>query len=76
MSVLFRPIINKDPFGNYEILAYEKSEGYPELMKKMPLNVVNGALFFFVNLSTELQNYTLRFTKGEQKKAGMLATTL
>lgn len=76
MSVLFRPIINKDPFGNYEIIAYEKSEGYTELMKKMPLNIVNGALFFFVNLSTELQNFTLKYMKGEQKKAGMLPTTL
>ena len=76
MAVLFRPIINKDAFGNYEIANYEGTKEYFELMKKTPLSIVNGALFFFINLSTELQNYILKYTKEVQKKAGLLPTTL
>lgn len=76
MAILFRPIINKDAFGNYEIANYEGTKEYFELMKKTPLSIVNGALFFFINLSTELQNYILKYTKEVQKKAGLLQTTL
>lgn len=76
LAVLFRPIINKDSFNNYEIATYEGTKEYFELMKKTPLNVVNGSLFFFINLSQELQNYILKYTKEVQKKAGLLPTTL
>ena len=76
MAILFRPIINKDSFSNYEIQNYQGTKEYFELMKKTPLNVVNGSLFFFINLSTELQNYILKYTKEAQKKAGLLPTTL
>ena len=76
MAVLFRPIINKDSFGNYEIQNYQGTKEYFELMKKTPLSIANGSLFFFINLSTELQNYILRYTKEAQKKAGLQATTL
>ena len=76
LAVLFRPIINKDSFGNYEIQTYEGTKEYFELMKKTPLNVVNGALFFFINLSQELKNYILKYKKEVQKKAGLLPTTL
>jgi len=76
MAILFRPIINKDNFGNYEIANYEGTKEYYELMKKTPLSIANGSLFFFINLSTELQNYILKYTKEVQKKAGLLPTTL
>lgn len=76
MAILFRQIINKDSFGNYEIATYQGTKEYFELMKKTPLNIVNGSLFFFINLSTELQNYILKYTKEVQKKAGLLPTTL
>ena len=76
MAILFRPITNKDSFGNYEIANYEGTKEYFELMKKTPLSIANGSLFFFINLSTELQNYILKYTKEVQKKAGLLPTTL
>lgn len=76
MAILFRPIINKDSFGNYEIQNYQGTKEYFEIMKKMPLSVANGSLFFFINLSTELQSYILKYTKEVQKKAGLLPTIL
>lgn len=76
MAVLFRPITNKDGFNNYEIKTYQGTKEYFELMKKTPLSIVNGSLFFFINLSTELQSYILKYTKEVQKKAGLLPTTL
>lgn len=76
MAILFRPIINKDNFNNYEIASYEGTKEYFEIMKKTPLSIVNGALFFFINLSMELQNYILKYTKEVQKKAEERATTL
>ena len=76
IAILFRPIINKDGFGNYEIQNYQGTKEYFELMKKTPLSIANGSLFFFINLSTELQNYILKYTKEVQKKAGLLPTTL
>lgn len=69
MAVLFRPITNKDAFGNYEIAEYNGTKKYQELMKEMPLNVSDGALFFFINLSIELQNYIQKSITEEQKKA-------
>ena len=76
MAILFRPIINKDSFGNYEIQNYQGTKEYFELMKKTPLSIANGSLFFFINLSTELQSYILKYTKEVQKKAGLLPTIL
>ena len=76
MAILFRPIINKDSFGNYEIQNYQGTKEYFEIMKKTPLSIANGSLFFFINLSTELQIYILKYTKEVQKKAGLLPTTL
>ena len=51
MAILFRPIKNKDRFGNYKVKKYKGTAKYCELMKKMPLNIVNGSLVFFCNLS-------------------------
>jgi len=64
MSVLFRPIVNKNG-ERYEIMGYEGTEQYAEMMKEMPLNIVNGALVFFWNLANELQEATQRYLSEE-----------
>ena len=76
MAVLFRPITNKDSFGNYEIASYSGTKKYCELMKEVPLSIANGALFFFVNLATELQEAIQKSTKEVQRKETAQATTL
>ena len=53
MAVLFRPI-STEIKGQYNIVDYEGTEAYSELMKLMPLNVVLGAQVFFYNLGSEL----------------------
>jgi hypothetical protein len=68
MAILFRPITNKDAFDNYDIETYNGTERYAEVMKKLPMNVVNGALVFFYNLANELEMSTQRFiTQARQK---------
>ena len=76
MAILFRPIKNKDGFDNYKIKNYNGTEKYAELMKQTPMNIVNGALVFFCNLASELQQSTKRYIRAELKKAEKLATTL
>ena len=68
MAILFRPI-KKTQGDSYKIAEYAGSKEWAEAMKRTPLNVVNGALVFFYNLSNELSNYTLKYTKQEQEKA-------
>jgi len=68
MAVLFRPIKNKDGLDNYSIVPYTGTEQWAELMKLTPMNVVNGALFFFVNLRTELLSCTLRYMEEAQAR--------
>ena len=55
MAILFRPITGKDLSGNYKIAAYNGTDIWCEVMKQTPLNIVNGALVFFLNLSKELR---------------------
>jgi hypothetical protein len=76
MAVLFRPIINEDKFGNYQIEPYNGTQSTEEGMKQLPLHLVNGALFFFLNLAKELRIHTLRYTEVELKKVKTLVTTL
>jgi len=64
MAVLFRPIVNKEG-DKYEIMAYTDDEQYAEMMKEMPLNIVNGALVFFWNLANELQQATQKYLTEE-----------
>jgi hypothetical protein len=66
MAILFRPITKKDAFNNYTIAEYKGTSEWAEAMKLTPMNVVNGALFFFLNLSTELTNYILNSKEAEQ----------
>ena len=47
MAVLFRPVKKVDKHGNYKVEKYNGTGKYAELMKHMPLNIVNGSLVFF-----------------------------
>jgi len=76
MSVLFRPIKKKDSLGNYEIINYQGTKQYADIMKHMPLSIVNGALVFFSSLANELVNYTAKYMVGEQVKGKAQQTTL
>lgn len=60
MAVLFRPIKNKKG-DKYTIFEYNGTEERADIMKYMPMNVVNGALIFFLNLANELMNYTQKY---------------
>jgi len=75
MSVLFRPIKNKDSLGNYEIINYQGTKQYADIMKYMPLSIVNGALVFFSSLANELVNYTAKYMVEEQAKEKAQQTT-
>jgi hypothetical protein len=76
MAILFRPIVKEDSFGNYLIEPYEGTEKTELLMKKIPLNLVNGALVFFSNLAKELLTDILKFTQEELRKVKVLQDTL
>lgn len=75
MAILFRPIIDKDKFGNYKIKEYNGTEEFSDVMKIMPLSVVNGCMVFFSSLANELLNYIQRFTKEEQARDQQLQIT-
>lgn len=76
MAVLFRPIKNKDALGNYEIINYQGTKQYSDIMKHMPLSIVNGSLVFFSSLASELVNYTQKYMQEEQAREEVLPTTL
>ena len=76
MAILFRPITDRDSFGNYKIKDYNGTEELCDVMKLMPLSVVNGALVFFSSLSNELLNYIQRYTREEQVREEKLQDTL
>jgi len=66
MAVLFRPItLNKG--DRYQIEEYSGLE-HAERMKKMPLDVVMGAMVFFYRLNNELLKTTLNFLEQEVGK--------
>jgi len=64
MAVLFRPIINSKG-DSYELMPYNGTAEYAELMKQMPLHVANGAVFFFLNLTKELERVTQKYLTQE-----------
>ena len=76
MAVLFRPISKKDSFNNYEIINYEGTKQYADIMKHMPLSIVNGSLVFFSSLANELTSYTQRFMEVEQARENKQVNTL
>ena len=63
MAILFRRITEEDSFGNYEILPYSHNKENDEVMRRCPMNVVNGALVFFWSLSRELKEAIQKSTK-------------
>ena len=77
MAILFRPITNRDSFKNYEIGNYEGTKKYSEVMKLMPMNIVNGALGFFYHLANELREHTQKsMEEVERLKEEKLLDTL
>lgn len=76
MAILFRPIVEKDSFGNYELLEYGGTSMYAETMKDLPLSIVNGCLIFFLNLARELEGYIHKSMSKAQMKEQKPQTTL
>ena len=74
MAVLFRPIKSKVG-NNYKIVEYNGTEQRANVMKYMPLSIVNGSLVFFSNLANELIAYTQKYTTEEQARENTPATT-
>lgn len=68
MAILFRPVKKLDTLDNYTIINYKGTQQYAEIMKKMPLSIVNGALVFFWNLADELSSFTLKYMSRELQK--------
>ena len=68
MAILFRPIVKSDPFGNYEIKSYTGTGERATLFEDMPMSIVNGALGFFLTLSSELKTHIQRSTIVELQK--------
>lgn len=70
MAILFRPITGDDKFGNYKIANYKGTDEMCEYMRDTPLSVVNGALFFFLNLSRELRKNIQRYSSLKELRKG------
>jgi hypothetical protein len=76
MSVLFRPVTGKDKFKNYTISNYEGTKEWADVMKRMPMSIVLGAIGFFYHLANELRTHTLRYTNQEAVKETTQVGTL
>lgn len=68
MAVLFRKVTKKDSFGNYQIEYYAGTEEKAEVMKAMPMSIVNGALLFFCNIARELSQNIPKFIHRERAR--------
>jgi hypothetical protein len=71
MAVLFRPVISKAG-ARYSITDYNGTSEYGELMKRMPLNVVMGAMVFFYHLGNELLKSILTYLESNQEAMNTL----
>ena len=76
MAIFFRPIVKTNLTKDYAIAPYNGTNDFAEQMKETPMNVVNGALFFFTLLAENLQSYIQRFTQEAQAMDKKQATTL
>ena len=76
MAVLFRPIEVSDMLGNYKLIDYQGTEEWAEVMKQTPLNIVNGALGFFLDLSKQLAIHIQKSLIQEQARAEQQQATL
>jgi len=66
MAVLYRPIVQR--MGKrYRIKDYEADSLQAELMRKMPLSVVMGAMVFFCDLGMDLSRTSLMSLVEESK---------
>ena len=75
MSILFRPIKNT-ALSEYEIVNYQGTKEWSDVMKRMPLNIVNGSLVFFSTLATDCAKHiqksmTLEAAKQKQVDTGI-----
>ena len=68
MAVLFRPVVKSDSFGNYKIEQYEGTKGRDLVMRKLPMNIVQGALVFFYNLASELETVIRKYMEETQER--------
>ena len=76
MAILFRRIEAEDVFGNYSIINYTGTKETSQIMLQMPMNIVNGALVFFSNLSKELRIAIQKSTQKEIRRVQKLRDTL
>ncbi len=76
MAILFRRINTEDVFGNYSIINYTGTKETSQIMLQMPMNIVNGALVFFSNLSRELRIAIQKSTQKEIRRVQKLHDTL
>ena len=76
MAILFRPIEEKDSLGNYKIVPYDSTDEYENLMLRTPLNIVNGALGFFLTLGNELDKHIQKSIQVAQKREKQQASIL
>lgn len=61
MSILYRPI-TMEKEGMYQIKPYDAIDNHQKFLD-VSMDIHFGALFFFINLSTDLLNATLNYTK-------------
>ena len=68
MAILFRRVTHEDSFGNYEIMPYSHNKENDEIMRRCPMNIVNGALVFFCSLSKQLKKAIQKSTSQAEEK--------
>ena len=68
MAILFRPVVKSDSFDNYKIEKYEGTKGRDLVMRRLPMNIVQGALVFFYNLASELEIVILKYMETAQER--------
>jgi len=68
LACLYRPITNKDAFGNYEIEPYSGTSDTADIMLEAPLNAYKGANLFFLNLAVDLGVLTQKYTRKERQR--------
>jgi hypothetical protein len=73
MAVLYRPIVKKDG-DKYEIMEYNGSSEYSELMKFTPVSIALGASLFFWTLGIELLEALADYLERETKKMSKTTT--
>lgn len=68
MAILFRKIKKETKHG-YRVVDYNGTAATRDLMKQLPMNIVNGCLGFFLSLQKELQHHILKcITQADQKE--------